>query len=56
MKTWNTPKIEELKINETAGGGTVKTTHDGKAYVSENGLWVEEYYPISGQPDPSSNV
>lgn len=29
MKTWNEPSIEELMINETAGGDPTITEHDG---------------------------
>ena len=29
MKTWNEPSIEELMINETAGGSYDITEHDG---------------------------
>ena len=50
MKKFEAPVIEELNINETAAGGTVRTEHDDKVYQLDNGLWVEEYAAISGQP------
>ena len=42
MKTWNTPEMEELSLNMTAGGGTSITTHDGVIF-SIDGHPVEEY-------------
>ena len=36
MKTWNTPAIEELEINETMGGGRWSTNHDDVVYTGTN--------------------
>lgn len=33
MKTWNTPEIKELNVNQTAGGGTRENTPDD-IYIS----------------------
>ncbi len=40
MKTWNDPIIEELEINQTAGGGADKNSPDETYRYDENGeLW-----------------
>lgn len=52
MKTWKNAAIEELNLNETAGGGTRSTKHDGEWISVElpNGKksWWEGTYPVSG--------
>ena len=49
MKNWTNATIEELDVKMTAGGGYIPTAHDGKVYPNEDGVYVEEYYPVSGQ-------
>ena len=52
MKTWKNATIEELNLNETAGGGYKNTEHDGEwiQRVEPNGRksWWEGTYPPSG--------
>ena len=53
MKTWNTPAIEELEINETMGGGHWSWKKDGVSYNVVDGsnkkhLIVEEVELVSG--------
>ncbi|SHI13276.1 hypothetical protein SAMN02745229_01603 [Butyrivibrio fibrisolvens DSM 3071] len=42
MKAWNTPVMESLEINETAGGYNQITEHDGVINYSA-GIPAEEY-------------
>lgn len=42
MKAWNTPVMESLEINETAGGSNSITHHDGVINYSA-GRPAEEY-------------
>ncbi len=40
MKTWNEPSIEELMINETAGGGPAWMQSDGQVrHIEGEGDW-----------------
>ena len=51
-KMYSKPMVEELSIKETAAGGSRATTHDGYIYemnVNGNQVFVEEYYPASGE-------
>ena len=42
-KTWLKPEILNIGIEQTQGGGSTITTHDGVIYQYE-GKPVEEYY------------
>ncbi|MCR5777335.1 MAG: hypothetical protein K6G84_07975 [Lachnospiraceae bacterium] len=49
MKKWNTPAIEELNINETAGGGQKNQNHDGEWISPDGGIsWWEGTVTVSG--------
>ena len=49
MKAWNSPVIEELKLNQTAFGGRNKNEHDGVWHIEEDGTEWEATWPNSGE-------
>ncbi len=49
MKSWNTPAIEELNINETAGGGQKTMNWDGEWITPDEGKsWWAGTVIVSG--------
>lgn len=49
MKTWSSPVIETLDLNQTESGGHVSPHHDGH-WITINGELYEGTFPASGEP------
>ena len=52
MKTWSSPVIKELELNQTAFGGRTQNQHDGKWHIEEDGTEREATWPLSGEHGP----
>ena len=53
MKTWNEPMIEELNINETAGGSWTITSHDGNIVYTQDPTNPDRQIPSEQWQKPS---
>ncbi len=56
MKTWITPNVEELNINETAQGQNISTSFD-EIRVDQNGnYWVSFSSGADSQPEVTGTI